>query len=160
MAAEGLATRYGTGSGRNEDTSMGDSGKRLGVDLYELEQAAKGDFPQIALDYSIAIGSCNSVADGLAQVLERPAYFGGSTQGPVYDAYRALHTTVVGFLTDTQKNLEDTATALDKAAQYFAGIDREAGDEMNRRMHDDPALSATQDPPKQNRPGHRMYNVQ
>ncbi|WP_405163234.1 hypothetical protein OG203_44425 [Nocardia sp. NBC_01499] len=137
---------------------MGDSGKRFGVDLYELEQAAKGDFPQIALDYSIAIGSCNSVSDGLAQVLERPVYFGGSAQGPVYDAYRALHATVLGFLTDTQKNLEDTATALDKAAQYFAGTDREAGDEMNRLMRDDPTLGATQNPPKQYGPGHLRYD--
>ncbi|MEU7145974.1 hypothetical protein ABZ942_41490 [Nocardia sp. NPDC046473] len=137
---------------------MGDSGKRFGVDLYELEQAAKADFPQIALDYSIAIGSCNSVSDRLAQALERPAYFGGSTQGPVYDAYHALHATVLGFLTDTQKNLEDTATALDKAAQYFAGSDREAGDEMNRLMRDDPTLGATQNPPTQNRPGHLRYD--
>ncbi|MFI6170746.1 hypothetical protein ACIBCN_28455 [Nocardia sp. NPDC051052] len=136
---------------------MGVSDIRFGVELYELEKAAKADFPQIALDYSIAIGSCNSVTDQLAQVMDRPGFFGGDAKGPVYNAYLALHATVVGFLTDTVKNLEDTATALDKAAQYFAGTDQTAAEEMNRRMHDDPALSVTQNVPGRYRPGRRAY---
>ncbi|MFI6044181.1 hypothetical protein ACIA8C_21300 [Nocardia sp. NPDC051321] len=137
--------------------SMGVSDIRFGVELYELEKAAKADFPQIALDYSIAIGSCRSVTDQLAQVMDRPAFFGGDAKGPVYNAYLALHETVLSFLTDTVKNLEDTATALDNAAQYFAVNDHAAADEMNRRIRDDPALNAAQNVTGRYRPGRRAY---
>ncbi|MBU3062545.1 hypothetical protein KO481_29355 [Nocardia sp. NEAU-G5] len=129
---------------------MGDSDIRFGVDLYELEKAAKADFPLVSTDYGIAISNCNAVHDGVAKAMQRPTYFGGDAEGPVFRAYLTLHETVVSYLTSTKSNLDDTATALDAAAHYFAGTDRAASDEMNRRIHDDPQLTP---PPYQ--PHHR-----
>jgi hypothetical protein len=115
-------------------------GEEFGVDLYELEAVAKGDFPLISADYGDAIGSSDRVLGGVAQAMRRPAQFGGDALGPVYQAYLDLHNTVVGFLKETKVNLDDTAVALDKAAQLYAETDQAASDEMNRREHGDPEL--------------------
>ncbi|WP_405164384.1 WXG100 family type VII secretion target [Nocardia sp. NBC_01499] len=115
-------------------------GNRLGVELYELEKAAKADFPVISDDYGTTIGHCDRVRAEVDQAMRRPAYFGGDPLGPVHQAYLDLHDTVAGFLKETKTNLNDTAAALDRAARYYAQTDREAGDEMNRRAHNDPEL--------------------
>ncbi|MFI6170776.1 hypothetical protein ACIBCN_28605 [Nocardia sp. NPDC051052] len=115
-------------------------GKALGVDLHRLEQAAKAHFPAISADYGETIGNCDRVRGEVEQVMRRPEQFGGDTLGPVYRVYLDLHDTVMGFMKETRTNLDDTATALDRAARMFAGMDREAADEMNRRVHDDPEL--------------------
>ncbi|MFI6044708.1 hypothetical protein ACIA8C_23980 [Nocardia sp. NPDC051321] len=123
---------------RGEGGDVVHRGQRFGVDLYELEKVAKADFPTISGDYSAAIGGCDRVRGEIAQVMRRPEQFGGDSLGPVYRAYLDLHDTIAGFLKETRVNLDDTAVALDKAARYFAGTDREAAAEMNRRVHDDP----------------------
>lgn len=115
-------------------------GKEFGVDLYELEKVAKVDFPTVAADYGDAIDSCDRVRGELAQVMQRPAQFGGDALGPVYQAYLDLHDTVTGFLKETKTNLDDTATALDKAARHYANNDQAARDELYRRAQNDPEL--------------------
>ncbi|MGW5715517.1 WXG100 family type VII secretion target [Amycolatopsis sp. NPDC003865] len=115
-------------------------GKEFGVDLYELEKVAKVDFPTVSADYGDAIGSCNRVRSDLAQVMRRPERFGGDPLGPVYQAYLNLHDTVLGFLNETRANLDDTATALDKAARHYAETDQAARDELYRRAQNDPEL--------------------
>ncbi|WP_107656016.1 hypothetical protein [Nocardia suismassiliense] len=115
-------------------------GKALGVDLHRLEQAAKVHFPAVSADYGEAIGKCDQVRGQIEQAMRRPEQFGGDTLGPVYHAYLDLHDTVMGFLKETRTNLDDTATALHRAAQIFAGMDRKAGDEMNRLVRNDPEL--------------------
>ncbi|MGK3199780.1 hypothetical protein [Amycolatopsis sp. MEPSY49] len=76
----------------------------------------------------------------LARVMRRPEQFGGDTLGPVYQAYLSLHDTVLGYLSETRTNLDDTATALDKAARHYAAIDQSARDELYRRAQNDPEL--------------------
>ncbi|NBH11310.1 hypothetical protein [Amycolatopsis sp. SID8362] len=115
-------------------------GKEFGVDLYELEKVAKVDFPTISADYGDAIGSCNRVRGELAQVMRRPEQFGGDALGPVYQAYLDLHDTVLGFLGETRTNLDDTATALDRAARHYAETDQAARGELYRRAQNDPEL--------------------
>lgn len=115
-------------------------GKEFGVDLYELEKVAKVDFPTISADYGDAIGSCNRVRGDLARVMRRPEQFGGDTLGPVYQAYLSLHDTVLGYLNETRTNLDDTATALDKAARHYAETDQSARAELYRRAQNDPEL--------------------
>lgn len=115
-------------------------GKEFGVDLYELEKVAKVDFPTISADYGDAIGSCNRVRGDLARVMRRPEELGGDTLGPVYQAYLSLHDTVLGYLNETRTNLDDTATALDKAARHYAETDQSARDELYRRAQNDPEL--------------------
>ncbi|MFI6044251.1 hypothetical protein ACIA8C_21655 [Nocardia sp. NPDC051321] len=120
------------------------SNTRFGVELYELEKVARGDFPKISGDYSNAIDDCDHVHSDVAQAMQRPENFGGGPCGPVYQHYLDLHEAVVGFLKETKTNLDDTATALDKAARYFAGTDRAAAAEMNRRVHGDPEMDGKQ----------------
>jgi hypothetical protein len=115
-------------------------GKEFGVDLYELEKVAKVDFPTVAADYGDAIGTCERLRGELAQAMQRPAKFGGDALGPVYQAYLDLHDTVTGFLKETKANLDDTATALDKAARHYAETDQAARDELYRRAQNDPEL--------------------
>ena len=115
-------------------------GKEFGVDLYELEKVAKVDFPIVGADYGDAIGSCDRVRGELAQAMQRPAQFGGDALGPVYQAYLDLHDTVTSFLKETRTNLDDTATALDKAARHYAENDQAARDELYRRAQNDPEL--------------------
>ncbi|QWF79448.1 hypothetical protein [Amycolatopsis sp. CA-230715] len=115
-------------------------GDEFGVDLYELERVAKVDFPVVSADYGDAIGSCDRVLDGLGQAMRRPEHFGGDALGPVYRAYLDLHDAAVGLLKETRRNLDDTATALDRAAQLYAERDQEAGDTLNRRAQSDPEL--------------------
>ncbi|MBF6062313.1 hypothetical protein IU500_10150 [Nocardia terpenica] len=112
-------------------------GKDLGADLHRLEQAAKVHFPAVSADYGLAIDKCDKVRGDVEQVMRRPEQFGGDALGPVYRAYLDLHDTVLGFMKETRRNLDDTGAALDKAARIFAAMDREAADEMNRRVHDD-----------------------
>ncbi|WP_328607308.1 hypothetical protein OG943_46815 [Amycolatopsis sp. NBC_00345] len=116
-------------------------GKEFGVDLYELEKVAKVDFPVVSADYGDAIGSCDRVRGDIAQAMQRPEQFGGDGLGPVYQAYLDLHDAVTGFLKETKNNLDDTATALDKAARYYAGTDHAASDELNRRARLDSELN-------------------
>ena len=114
-------------------------GKEFGVDLYELEKVAKADFPVVSADYGDAIGDCERVRGEVAAAMRRPAEFGGEF-GPVYQAYLGLHDAVAGLLTETRTNLDDTAKALDKAAQLYASRDRAAADEFHRRAKNDPEL--------------------
>lgn len=108
--------------------------RTFGVDLYELELAAKSDFPAISGDYGKAIDSCGQARSAVEGVMCRPEYFGSDTLGPVYPAYLELNDTVVGFLQETRTNLDLTATALDKAAQLFAATDAGAADEFNKQI--------------------------
>ncbi|MEU7146137.1 hypothetical protein ABZ942_42325 [Nocardia sp. NPDC046473] len=119
---------------------MVDQGRRLGVHLYELEKAAKVDFPTISSDFGAAIGNCDRVRSAVEQVMRRPEHFGGDALGPVYPAYLDLHDVVAGFLKETRTYLDGTAAALDRAAQLYAGVDRQSANEMNRRVHEDPEM--------------------
>lgn len=112
-------------------------GKDLGADLHRLEQAAKVHFPAVSEDYRLAIDNCDKARGEVEKVMRRPEQFGGDALGPVYRAYLDLHDTVMGFMKETRRNLDDTGAALDKAAQIFAAMDREAADEMSRRIRDD-----------------------
>lgn len=115
-------------------------GTEFGVDLYELERVAKVDFPIVAADYGDAIGSCDRARGDVAGAMRRPEQFGGDPLGPVYQAFLGLHDAVTGLLKDTKTNLDDTAAALDKAAQSYAAIDQAAKDELYRRAQNDPEL--------------------
>jgi hypothetical protein len=114
--------------------------KSSAFDLYELEKVAKVVFPTVAADYGDTIGSCDRVRGELAQTMRRPEQFGGDALGPVYQAYLDLHDTVTGPLKETETNLDDTSTALDKAARHYAEIDQAARDELYRRAQNDPEL--------------------
>ncbi|RSM85755.1 hypothetical protein DMH04_16285 [Kibdelosporangium aridum] len=63
-------------------------GKEFGVDLYELEKAAKVDFPVISADYGDAIGSCDRLRNGVDQAMRRPEQFGGDPLGDTAIALR------------------------------------------------------------------------
>jgi hypothetical protein len=125
---------------RIEGGNVVHQGKEFGVDLYELEKVAKVDFPVVSADYGDAIGSCDRIRGEVDQAMRRPEQFGGDALGPVYRAYLDLHDAVAGFLKETKANLDDTATALDKAARQYAETDRAASDELNRRARLDPEL--------------------
>ncbi|HEV7950157.1 MAG TPA: hypothetical protein VGP24_10350 [Glaciihabitans sp.] len=115
-------------------------GKEFGVDLYELEKVAKVDFPIVSADYGDAIGTCDRVRGEVDRAMRRPEQFGGDALGPVYRAYLELHDAVAGLLKETKANLDDTATALDKAARHYAETDHAARDELYRRAQNDPEL--------------------
>lgn len=119
---------------------MADHGTDLGADLYELEKAAKDYLPTVSAVYVDAAAKCDAVFNELDNALRRPATFGGSF-GPAHGPYVQLHNLVTGFLKSTSTNLDDTATALDKATQQYAQNDGDAAAEFDRRRQDDPAIS-------------------
>ena len=118
---------------------MAHQGTELGVDLYELEKAAKDYLPTVSAVYADATAKCANAIDGLDNALQRPANF-GSSFGPARGPYLQLHNIVTGFLKSTMSSLDDTATALDRAAQQYAANDDAAATEFQRRIQLDPPM--------------------
>lgn len=112
-------------------------GAGFGVDLYELEVAAKEDLPTVSADYSAAVGSCNQVKNELDGAMRRDPYF-GDTLGPVHTSYVALHDVVARHLISTRNNLDDLAIALGNAVKTYAENDAAAKADLDRRLRDEP----------------------
>lgn len=117
---------------------MVDHGAAFGVDLYELETAAKEDLPTVSAVYGDAVANCDRIPPSLDAAMRRPEHFGGDPLGPVHKSYLALHHAAAGVLRKTKGNLDDTATALDKAVQLYAASDNAAKTELERRSKEDP----------------------
>ncbi|WP_037345706.1 hypothetical protein [Sciscionella sediminilitoris] len=107
-------------------------GKEFGVDLYELETVAKSHFPTVSSVYGDAKSNCDRAHTGTDSAMRRSEEFGGGSLGPVHKAYSDLHELTVGLLKETQTNLDDTASELDKATKLYAEQDQGAANELHR----------------------------
>jgi hypothetical protein len=107
---------------------MPDSGKDLGVDLYDLWRAGRDNLPSVAHQYRVASGF---IATDLAATFRRSDRLGGP-YGQAYRAWAALRDDVERILTETADNLDAVAEALCLATQRYAGTDAEAAEEFRR----------------------------
>ncbi|AEK41346.1 hypothetical protein RAM_14290 [Amycolatopsis mediterranei S699] len=82
--------------------------------------------------YGDVVAKYGRARSGLDGAMTRPGHFGGAALGPVHAAWVELHAAAAKFLTDTQANLNDTATALAKAAEMYATTDRTAADQLHK----------------------------
>lgn len=83
--------------------------------------------------YEKAAGKCDS-AQGMVNGLPKEPEELVSDQGSVFDKYGAAHNAVVELLKQTRTNLDDTATALQKAAEDYAERDQAAAEQLQRIM--------------------------
>ncbi len=104
---------------------MPDTGADLGADLYELYRAAKDNLPSVAEEY---VTAARSVGD--AQSF-RPA---GAGNAPTQ--WNTLATAIGQVLSDTGKNLDDTALALQMAVNEYAATDAAAKAELDRLVRE------------------------
>lgn len=109
---------------------MPDSGKDLGLDLFELYKAGKQHLPHVASEYTSA-GASVSGASSAASCFQRHQIFGG-TNGPAFQEWNELRDTVQTFLNDTGNNLNETGQALVLAADTYSATDSAARDELER----------------------------
>jgi hypothetical protein len=107
------------------------SGVDLGVDLYDLEKVAKDYLPTVAGVYEDVLARCQRIDEGLAEAPRLPDEFGGGDTVSV--AYRGLSFAAKHVLEWTGRYLDQTATALDQAAELYAATDEAAAAELNRR---------------------------
>jgi Excreted virulence factor EspC, type VII ESX diderm len=113
-----------------------DHGTDLGVDLYALERVAKDLLPSVSAIYGDAVAKYGQARSALDGAMNRPDHFGGSALGPVHPAWAELHAAAVKFMTDTQTNLNDTATSLAEAAELYASTDSAAAKEFRRLLEE------------------------
>ncbi|MGJ7908270.1 hypothetical protein ACOQFL_17545 [Actinopolyspora sp. H202] len=104
---------------------MAHTGKEFGTDLYELKQVANSDLPMVSGAYDSAIDKCASALEGINGISSVPEQF-VSEQGAVSDKYQQAHHPVIDLLRTTRRNLDETADALNQAAQQYAEDDRAA----------------------------------
>ena len=109
---------------------MPKSGVDLGVDLYDLETVAKDYLPTVAGVYEDVLAGCRRIDEGLAEIPRLPDEFGA---GDARVAYRGLSFAAVHVLEWTKRYLDETAIALDQAAELYAATDEAAAAELNRR---------------------------
>ncbi|MFL6126062.1 type VII secretion target [Actinophytocola sp.] len=115
---------------------MPDHGVDLGVDLYRLYVVAKDDLPSVAAVYGDVVGKYQGARNGVDKAMTRPDHFGGGSQGPVHEAWTALHEAALKVMQDTQRNLGETATSLASAADLYAEKDGGAADEFHRLLRE------------------------
>lgn len=112
---------------------MSDSGKELGVDLYDVLVVAKDFLPSVSAEYTGVLADYSMAEAGVAGAMERSAHFGGSTLGPVHDSWLQAKQAAVGFMSSMKTSLDDTATALVRAVELYRAVDQAASDELNRQ---------------------------
>lgn len=122
---------------------MIDKGADLGIDLDRVATVAENYLPAIA-DVFFDAAATMETSDfvfGLRDAMTRPEHFGGDTLSPVYGSWMSLSRTVSGFLTQTSRNLSDTATALSRAVEGYLQADTDAAKEF-RQLHPDTSRTA------------------
>ncbi len=110
---------------------MPKSGVDLGVDLYDLETVARNYLPTVAGVYEDVLARCRRIDEGLAEAPRLPDEFGGGDSARV--AYRGLSFAAANVLEFTRLYLDETAIALDQAAELYAATDEAAAAELDRR---------------------------
>jgi hypothetical protein len=116
---------------------VADHGEPLGVDLYDLLTAGEADLPAVANVYADAVKKVNDAAGASSHAMSRPEYFGAD---PVLPAWTTLKDIALGFLSQTQKNVTDTGTAVVMAVGLYAYHDTAARDKLNslRQVYGEP----------------------
>jgi hypothetical protein len=110
---------------------MGDTGDKLGYDLYDLSIVAKCNFPTVALDVHHAQQAIGATVGGEG-VFNRPEHFvGGGGIGPAMTAWTELRETLIHVLTQTATSLDETADALNLAIKQYAATDQAASNRLN-----------------------------
>ncbi len=124
---------------------MGDTGQKLGVDLYELLKVAKDHLPTISGEYSTAIGGFDKASTDVAAAMSRPAYFGGDSLGPAHPAYLEFSGAIEAYLATMRITLDDTSTVLLQAIKAYTDTDAEAAARFNSlRTQHEPVPQDTQ----------------
>jgi hypothetical protein len=113
-----------------------DHGADLGVDLYALERVAKDLLPSVSAIYGDAVGKYGHARNALDDAMTRPDHFGGGAQGPVHAAWAELHAAAAKFMTETQTNLDATASSLHEATELYASTDSAAADEFHKLLRE------------------------
>ncbi|WP_027344953.1 hypothetical protein [Hamadaea tsunoensis] len=124
---------------------MPDHGDALGADLYKLLIVGQQDLPSIAEIYHEGVGDVDAAGGQAASAMNRPAYFGGGSGGPVHDSWAALQQTVQSLLKQTASNLDDTGHALVLAVNAYAAADTGARDKLTslRSVNGEPKATVT-----------------
>ena len=114
---------------------MGDTGDRLGYDLYYLSVVANHDFPTVAADIHHARQALSATVGGEG-VFNRPFEFDGGGVGPAMTAWMDLRESIIHVLSQTASNLDDTSTALNLAINQYRATDEGARSRMDSLMHE------------------------
>lgn len=114
---------------------MAHTGKGFGIDLYGLKQVAKSDLPTVSGAYDSAADKCASARDGVDGISGVPGQF-VAEQGAVADKYQQAHDSVIGLLRKTRNNLDETAEALNQAADQYAEDDQAAAARLQQLIDD------------------------
>ncbi|NYH76997.1 ABC-type transporter Mla subunit MlaD [Actinopolyspora biskrensis] len=114
---------------------MAHTGKDFGADLYGLKQVAKSHLSTVSDVYGSAIDKCASALDGVDGLAGVPEQF-VAERGAVVDKYQQAHDSVIDLLRKTRENLDETAEALNQAADQYAEDDRVAAAELQRLIDD------------------------
>ncbi|SDP80662.1 Excreted virulence factor EspC, type VII ESX diderm [Actinopolyspora xinjiangensis] len=114
---------------------MAHTGKEFGTDLYGLKQVANSDLPTVSAAYDSAVDKCASARDGVSGISGVPEQF-VAEGGAVADKYQRAHDSVIGLLRKTRENLDETAEALNQAAEQYAEDDRAAAARLQQLLDD------------------------
>jgi hypothetical protein len=109
---------------------MPDSGKDLGLDLFNLYKAGTQNLPEVAAEYTAAGTHAANALNAAAGAFQRHQIFGGSS-GPAYAEWNELGQTIAKFLHDSGENLKETGEALVLAANNYAATDQAAKAELD-----------------------------
>ncbi|WP_432971053.1 hypothetical protein [Dactylosporangium sp. CA-233914] len=101
---------------------MGDSGERLGADLYRLLRVADGHLPTVAAVYQDAAANLEAAGAPAERLFRRPGALGGGTSA-AWEPWIELHTTVLRCLRDTGAALDDASQALRIAVDAYRAAD-------------------------------------